>query len=319
MTPFPFALSARRSFLTKKSVSKGIPTFPYLTDAIKNSRLTNKINHIFKKENRMKNRVIVATGLCIMLLSNSCQAGDKNISASSTKKENTQTTQSLATTNTDGKTSGNTATVVKRNETPKPQQFSAADILGDANLSVDATIAFVDSFAIMGECEEGQKARKEIEAKRDLATQELQDQSKKFEKAKSDYVAQSTMMNDSAREKKEKELIKMERDLKNLVAEKEEELKLDMQIATETLAQGLEAGVAKLAQNENLDVIFDKMTGRAIYVSDKFNFTKKAIDAVNDVYAVKVAQNTKHIEAPAATKVAENKAVAAPKSAKASA
>jgi outer membrane protein len=252
-----------------------------------------------------------------MLLSNSCQAGDKNISASSTKKENTQTTQSLATTNTDGKTSGNTATVVKRNETQKPQQLSATDVLGDANITVDAKIAFVDSFAIMGECQEGQKARKDIEAKRDLATQEIQDDSKTFEKAKADYIAKSTMMTDSAREKEEKKLIKMERDLKNLVAEKEEELKLDMQIATETLAQGLEAGVAKLAKNEKFDVVFDKMTGRAIYVADNFNLTEKAIKEVDKNYQVKLAQNSK-AEA-AATKVADNKAVAAPKSAKAAA
>ncbi len=288
-------------------------TFSHLTHSIKKSRLTNKINHTLRRKIEMKNRVIVATGLCIMLLSNPCKAEDKNISASTAKKENTQTTQSLATTNTDGKTSAN-ITVVKRSETQKPQQLSTTDMLGDANIVVDAKIAFVDSFAIMGECQEGQKARKDIEAKRDLATQEIQNDSKAFEKAKADYLAKSTMMSDSAREKEEKKLIKMERDLKNLVAEKEEELKLDMQIATEMLAHGLEAGVAKLAQNEKFDVIFDKMTGRAIYVADNFNLTEKAIKEVDKNYQIKLAQNSK-AEA-ASTKVADNKAVAAPKSAK---
>lgn len=190
---------------------------------------------------------------------------------------------------------------------------STADFL-DNDIKIDATIAFVESFAIMGECQEGQVARKDIEQKRDLATQEIQDEAKKFEKAKSDYIAKSTTMTDSAREKAEKQLVKMERDLKNLVTEKEEEMKIDMQLATETLAHSLEAGVAKLAKNEGLDVVFDKMTGRAIYVSEKFDYTSQAIKEVNKNYEVKLAQNKQAEQA--AIKVADNKAVAAPKSAK---
>jgi len=110
-------------------------------------------------------------------------------------------------------------------------------------------------------------------------------------------------------------LMKMERDLKNLVAEKEEELKIDMQLATESLAQSLDAGVAKLAKNENLDVVFDKMTGRAMYVSEKFDFTTQAIKEVNKNYEIKLAQNNKQ---PEATKVADNR-IAAPKATKVSA
>lgn len=192
--------------------------------------------------------------------------------------------------------------------------LSASDLLNSTDLKIDATIGFVESFSIMGECQEGQAARKEIEYKRDLATQEIQDEAKKFEKSKSDYLAKSTTMTDSAREKAEKQLVKMERELKNLVAEKEEEIKVDMQLATETLAQSLEAGVTKLAQSEGLDVVFDKMTGRAIYVSDKFDYTSEAIKQVNKNYEVKLAQNKQAEQA--AVKVADNKAVTAPKATK---
>lgn len=219
----------------------------------------------------MKNHMITAAALCIVLTSSIMHAENK--------------TQSV-----------------------QKKSLSTADILGDSKITIDAAIGFVDSFAIMGDCEEGQKARKEIEAKRDLASNEIQEESKKFEKAKNEYVSKSTTMSDSAREKSEKQLIKAERDIKNLVAEKEEELKIDMQMATENLAQGLDAGVAKLAKNENLDVVFDKMTGRAMYVSDKFDFTNKAIKEVNKSYEVKLAQNK---QAETALKVADNKAAAA--------
>ena len=202
-------------------------------------------------------------------------------------------------------------------EVAKPKTItSVADVMGDKNISVDASIAFIESFAIMGDCQEGQKARKEIEAKRDLAGKEIQDESKKYEKVKNDCIAKSSTMSDAARAKEEKQLIKMENELKNLVIEKEEELKADMQFATENLAQSLEATVAQLAQNENLDIVFDKMTGRAMYVSNKFDYTDKAIKEMNKNYEIKLAQNK---QPEAATKVADNKTAPAAKSAKISA
>jgi Skp family chaperone for outer membrane proteins len=199
-------------------------------------------------------------------------------------------------------------------EVAKPKAItSVADVMGDKNISVDASIAFIESFAIMGDCQEGQKARKEIEAKRDLAGKEIQDESKKYEKVKNDYIAKSTTMSDAARAKEEKQLMRMENDLKNLVTEKEEELKSEMQFATESLAQSLEATVAQLAQNENLDIVFDKMTGRAMYVSNKFDYTDKAIKEMNKNYEFKLAQNK---QPEAATKVADNKTAPAAKQAK---
>ncbi len=212
----------------------------------------------------MKNRMITATTLCAILLSNSINAEQKSL--------------------------------------------STADVLSDSKVTINATVGFVESFTMMGESEKGQEKRKEIEGKRNLATGELQEESKKFEKAKNDYVSKSTTMSDSAREKEEKKLLKMERDIKNLVAEKEEELKMDMQIATESLAQDLEISVTKLAKNENIDIVFDKMTGRAIYVSDKFDFTDKAINEMNKTYKIELAQNKK---TESSLKVADNKTATA--------
>jgi len=221
----------------------------------------------------MKNNLVIATILCAVLFSNMINA---EASTQMAAKKDTQ--KNIA---------------------------SVADVMGDSGIMVEATIGFVESFAVMGDCQEGLKARKEIESKRDLATKEIQEESKRFEKAKNDYVAKSSTMSDSAREKEEKQLMKMERELKNLVAEREEELKMDMQAATENLAQSLDATVAKLAKNENLDIVFDKMTGRALYVSDKFDYTDKAVKEMNKNYEIKLAQNNKQTET---TKVADNKA-----------
>lgn len=240
----------------------------------------------------MNNRTFALKVLCaVILFSNAASLAETKNQTSATNKETTQKS-SLALTDS---LSGKSVTAI-------------TDILTDRSVVLDATTVIVDSYVVMGECEEGQKARRDIERKKDLASQEIQEESRAFEKAKNDYISKSTTMSDAAREKEEKRLARLERDLKNLVTEKEEELKHDMQYATEMLAQSLESGVAKLAQNENIDIVFDKMTGRAIYVSDKFNFTEKAIKEVNKNYEIKLAQNKSESES---TKIADNKSSAA--------
>jgi len=212
----------------------------------------------------MKNRMLVAVGLYVGLLSTALVANEKV----SSKKD-----------------------------------VDVMSITATDAVKLEANVKFVETFTVMGEGDSGQIYRKEIEAKRDLATETIQEESKKIEKARSEYINKATTMTDAAREKEEKKLLKMERDLKNMVTEKEEELKLDMQIATEKLVQELEVAVVELAQQENIDVVFDKMTGRAIYVSKDFDWTDKVIKRVNENHQVKVAQAKKH----EATKVVDNK------------
>ncbi len=250
----------------------------------------------------MKNHTLTTT-LCVTLTMISyAHAEDKAVTVSPKKEVSTQSLSS----------STNKISTVKKDTANK----NMSDLISNQDITTDACLRVVESYTIMGESEKGQLKRSEIESKRDFATEQIQEKSKDFEKAKNSYVAKSTTMSDSAREKEEKQLMKMERDIKNFVSEKEEELKLDMQIATESLAQDLERSVTQLAQNENIDIVIDKMTGRAIYVSPKFDITHKAIEEMNKTYKVELAQNK---QAESNTKVADNKAVAAPKANKVSA
>lgn len=230
----------------------------------------------------MKNRMLVLVGLCAGLMGN-VVAEDKNVSA--------------------------------KQQEAKKSELTISDVMTGRDIKLDAHVVFVETFTVMGEGEPGQIERKNIENKRDMATQEIQEESKKFEKAKTEYMSKATMMSDSAREKEEKKLMKMERDIKNLVTEKEEELKMDMQLATEKLAQDMESVVVELAQQENIDIVFDKMTGRAIYVSADFDITDKVIKRVNEKHQIKVAQSQK---VESSVTVADNKSVTA-KSSKVSA
>jgi Skp family chaperone for outer membrane proteins len=207
----------------------------------------------------MNNKIMLLAGLCISV-SGASIATDKNVS---------------------------TANRAVKRESSK--ELSVADLLEDGR-ALDAKIRFVQTFTVMGEGEPGKLERKEIESKRDLATQEIQQESQKLEKTKTEYVAKASTMTDKAREAEEKKMMKMERDLKNLVAEKEEELKVEMQIATEKLAIDMESAVIELAKEDSIDIVFDTMTGRAIYVAKDFDLTNKVIQRVNERHTIKLAQ-----------------------------
>lgn len=197
-------------------------------------------------------------------------------------------------------------TVYTKNTQIISSEKSATQLLSQSELSLDARISVVESYAIMGESTPGLQEREAMEAKQSNARLEIQEKAKELEKGRSEYAKKASAMTDSARKAEELRLAKMERDLNDLAQEKGEELKQEMQIATERLMQELESAVTELAQENNLDIVVDKITGRILYVSDKFDLTDRAIDKVNKRHEIKLAENQKNIDAKKVV-VAENK------------
>jgi Skp family chaperone for outer membrane proteins len=169
----------------------------------------------------------------------------------------------------------------------------------------DLKVRYFDFFASMRECQEGVQEAEKLEAKRKELADGLLAETKKFEQAATKYQAEASTLNDSARAKKEQELAKMDRDRKSSLQSCEEEMKLVMQAITESLAKEIEEAVVQLAQEEGLDAVVDKQTGRVIYTSPKADFTYKVVNKVNKNYSVKLASNQK--SAPKSTVVAANK------------
>jgi len=87
--------------------------------------------------------------------------------------------------------------------------------------------------------------------------------------------------------------MKMDREYKNKIQESEEELKIDMQKKTENLARNVDKAVIEIAKEEKLDAVVDKVTGRVIYVDEKFDFTAQVKGEMNKQYEIKLAQNKK--------------------------
>jgi outer membrane protein len=181
----------------------------------------------------------------------------------------------------------------KLKTSPSSTDKTLSSILADNNLSTNIEIRFIDSFDVMGGCKEGMKARQDLEVKREVLSTELQKEEQKITHTMSEYKGKSSMLSDTAREKEEKKLMRMEREYKNKIQESEEELKIDMQKKTENLARNVDQAVIKVAQTESVDVIVDKMTGRAIYVNERLDFTAQVKNEMNKQYDIKLAQNKK--------------------------
>jgi len=179
------------------------------------------------------------------------------------------------------------------NSTSVSHNKTLSNFMGDSNLSTNIEIRFIDSFEVMGSCNEGIKARHELEEKREVLGKEIQQEEQKITQIMSEYKGKSSMLSDSAREKEEKKLMKMDREYKNKIQESEEELKIDMQKKTENLARNVDKAVIKVAKEEKLDAVVDKVTGRVIYVDEKFDFTVQVKGEMNKQYEVKLAQNKK--------------------------
>lgn len=144
-------------------------------------------------------------------------------------------------------------------------------------------IAFVDSFAAMRECKDGQAVSQELDRLRDKAAQELKSDADVLQKAEADLKQKAAMLKPAELAKQERELSKKKRDLDERLQEKEQELKMVMQQKTEELAVKIEAGIVDVAKEKGVDAVIDKMTGRVMYTKEdnKGDITRDAIAAID--------------------------------------
>lgn len=172
-------------------------------------------------------------------------------------------------------------------------QKSISETINQSVRTFDARIGVVEAYAAMGDSTSGLEERGSMESKNHDAHALIQEEAKKIEKAKAEYAKKAPAMTESARKSEELKIAKMERDLNDLAQEKGEELKNDMHTATERLVKELDVAVAELAQEEGLDIVVDKISGRILYVSDTFDYTEKAIDKINKRHELKLVENKK--------------------------
>lgn len=130
----------------------------------------------------------------------------------------------------------------------------------------------------------GQDANKRIDTKRMDMMNKLQKEADEVKKLEDTLKAKmSTMSESSKRDEVAKiESRKQEIELKN--KQYMQELQLAAQKEMEDLGQEFDKAVQKIAKDMNLDILFEKESGRIVFASDAVNVTE----------SVKVAMNAQH-------------------------
>ncbi len=180
--------------------------------------------------------------------------------------------------------------LVQAAATDVAKNINVADMVSTLENKSDLKIRFMDTFEAMRVSKEGVKVSQELEEKRKELAKKIETEEKRMAQSMTEYRAQASSLSDTARNKKELELTNMKRDYEAMVQKYEEELKLVMQQKTELLAKEVDKAVTRIAKEEALDAVVDRMTGRVIYASQKGDYTDKVAREMNKQYEVKLAE-----------------------------
>lgn len=184
----------------------------------------------------------------------------------------------------------------------KKEVASTIDVSGDLLKLEKANpkIAVIDEMTIMRTCEQGQKITQELESKRQELAVKAEGSEKKLQEEVKNYQAKAPAMKQEARDAEQQRLTKLGMDHESLLKSCEAEFKLAVNQATERIGREVEDVATKIAQQEGVDLLIDKSTGRVLYASDKADLTGKTIHALNAKAEQKTVVAKKTAEKPAA-------------------
>lgn len=162
----------------------------------------------------------------------------------------------------------------------------SSDKVGIKNVSAmpatDLKIGVVDSFAVMRDSEEGQKAAKKLEQERDILTAKIRKKEEEYTTKANELKAKSSIMSDDLRAEREEDLRNIQRDLNRLMEESEYAIKLKMQQETTKLSNLVSNKATELALQKGYTIIIDAQSGRPIYIDEEFDITKDLVSLMNE-------------------------------------
>ena len=161
--------------------------------------------------------------------------------------------------------------------------------------------AYIDAQIVIMSSKAGQDAQKEMQSKQEAHAKKFEKAQQEFMKAQKDLEAKGSTLSAEVQAKERKKIAKMESDARALLEEIKEEIQTDVYKKTELLDKDLKAAAAQFAQQNNIDVIKDKGTGGALFVSDRLDCSDDLIKIFDKNYT---SQNTKK---PATTKQDDKK------------
>jgi outer membrane protein len=164
----------------------------------------------------------------------------------------------------------------------KMMTLAAAGMLGLGNMAhaaLDANlkIGTMNIMELMRDSEAGQKATKEMEAKRESLTAAIQKDEQVLSKAVEEYTSKQSMLSADAREKEETRLMTLKNNLETKIKNSEDELKRAMQYASDNLTQQAQLVIDEYGKANGYDLIQDTASGLIVYRKESLDVTKTLV------------------------------------------
>ncbi|RJQ13706.1 MAG: OmpH family outer membrane protein [Nitrospiraceae bacterium] len=144
-------------------------------------------------------------------------------------------------------------------------------------------IGYVDLNRALNESEEGKKAVRALEDIVKSRQALIDGKRREIGKLEEDMSKQSSVLNQEALREKKKEHRKMSRELDRLVKDSEEEVEERRADFMDRIVRELTELTRKMGEEEGYAVVFDKVQGGVIYITEKYDITEKLIKRFNEI------------------------------------
>jgi Skp family chaperone for outer membrane proteins len=180
-------------------------------------------------------------------------------------------------------------TVVSQADAPKPATpatTKAAEVKhSDLNKPIESLkVGVVSATEIMIDTDLGKDASKKVDTKRQEYMKIAQVNAQDIDKKEKELVAKAPTMSAESQRKQSMEVANLKQDFdlnqKKWTAELQEIAQGEM----EKLGKDFDQAVQQIAQESNIDMMFEKESGRIVYANPKFDMTKHVKVSMNNNY-----------------------------------
>jgi len=140
-------------------------------------------------------------------------------------------------------------------------------------------IGILDLQRVLNECDEGTKAKTDLEALIKSKESEIEGKGVKIEKLKSELQKQASVLSSEAKKTKEEELEKLLRDYQRIVQDSQAEVKKKEAELTEAIIRGVHDLVDNMGKKEGYTVIIEKTL--SLYANEDLDITDDVIKRYN--------------------------------------
>jgi len=141
--------------------------------------------------------------------------------------------------------------------------------------AADLKVGVIDGMDIISKSADGKKAQESVRRKMEELSRPVEQRRQEMAKMVADFEKQASVMKEDARKRKEEEINKKMEEFRKQGADAERQLAQFQEKELAPIFQKLEQAVKAVAQDQKLDLVFDKRQAGLLYLNPSLEITEK--------------------------------------------